>query len=79
MSVWEPDKISNVRTLLLANPESGFAKPNMLFDKTPIIDLSLYSLDLSYEKIININLCNINYLLGEFKSRNGKRMFWKGK
>ena len=35
-------------------PESGFAKPNMLFDKTPIIDLSLYSLDLSYEKIINI-------------------------
>ena len=33
---------------------NGFAKPNMLFDKTPIIDLSLYSLDLSYEKIISI-------------------------
>jgi len=46
-----------------SNLDNGFAKPTMILDKTPVVDLSIYTLQFSYEKIIYTfdNLLKRNY------------------
>jgi len=60
-----------------SNLDNGFAKPTMVLDKTPVVDLSIYTLQFSYEKIINTfdNLLKRSYYL--FKKDEESIEFYK--